>query len=115
VIISTQIVETPPSVGGVKGLDILLCPAQGGVLLLLSLPFLSVCIVTPSLNLVQALHSPPLQAMERRRSLGSAQQAARGHKLIQEPRGSVINYPSNPRFHPSVAFKIANTSKEMEQ
>jgi hypothetical protein len=46
VIISAQIAKTPPSAGGVKGLDTLPRPAQGGVLLLLSLPFLSVCILT---------------------------------------------------------------------
>jgi hypothetical protein len=33
----------------------------------------------------------------------------------RESRGSVVNYPDNPRFRPRVAFKFANTSEEMEQ
>jgi hypothetical protein len=61
--------------------------------------------------------------MERRRSFGSTPlgrdmpdqrgAAPRGH--AGEPRGSAVNYPGNPRFRPPVAFKIANTTEEMEQ
>jgi hypothetical protein len=30
--------------------------------------------------------------------------------LSWELRGSAVNYHGNPRFHPHIAFKIANTS-----
>jgi hypothetical protein len=30
-------------------------------------------------------------------------------------RGSVVNFPCNPHFHPRVAFKIASTSRAMEE
>jgi hypothetical protein len=35
---------------------------------------------------------------------------------VELPRGggSAINFPSNPRFRPSVAFKMASTSEEMD-
>jgi hypothetical protein len=33
---------------------------------------------------------------------------------LREGRGNAINYPGNPRFRPSCAFKMAPTSEEME-
>jgi hypothetical protein len=59
-------------------------------------------------------------SMERRCSFGSASAGfehrdARVRGRSREPRGSAVNYPGNPWFHPRVAFKLANTSKEMEQ
>jgi hypothetical protein len=62
--------------------------------------------------------------MERRLSIGSAsvesQQQRRRlevHRvgMADEARGSVINYLSNPCFHPHHAFKMAGTIEEMEQ
>jgi hypothetical protein len=40
------------------------------------------------------------------------------HRLrepIADGRGSAINFPSNPRFHPRVAFKMAPTDPDMEE
>jgi hypothetical protein len=34
---------------------------------------------------------------------------------VVEPRGSVVNYPTNPRFRPRVVFRSVETSEEMEQ
>jgi hypothetical protein len=34
---------------------------------------------------------------------------------LPEPRGSVVNYPGNPRFRPRAAVKVANTTSEMDQ
>jgi hypothetical protein len=59
--------------------------------------------------------------MERRHLFGFAssghaafgQREAAAADLAREPRGSVVNFPGNPRFQ--VAFKLVDTTEEMEQ
>lgn len=53
------------------------------------------------------------RVLERRLSIGSASVASQRLDL-QEARGSAINYPGNPRFHPRLAFKFAATTDDME-
>jgi hypothetical protein len=61
--------------------------------------------------------------MERHRSIGNTQgdpwllcwPMADVQGRGGEPRGSVVNYPGNPCFRPRFAFKMAETSKDMEQ
>jgi hypothetical protein len=38
----------------------------------------------------------------------------RPHELAVEVRGNAVNFPGNPRFRPRCAFKLADTSEEME-
>jgi hypothetical protein len=33
---------------------------------------------------------------------------------LPEPKGNVVNYPSNPRFRSRVAFRVATTTEEMD-
>jgi hypothetical protein len=50
--------------------------------------------------------------MDRRASFGPIH---RPREPVADGRGSAINFPGNPRFHPRVAFKMAPTNPDMEE
>jgi hypothetical protein len=87
------------------------CPSHKGASHKLAIPHCS--LTRPPPRIPMNPHSSV--SMEHHRSWAPAQLVARARVLAGGPQGSGVNYPCNPRFHPWVAFKIANTSDEMEQ
>jgi hypothetical protein len=57
---------------------------------------------------------PHLGASGERPSRLGAREVRPGELEVQWNRGSVVNFPGNPRFQPRVAFKMAPTSGDME-
>jgi hypothetical protein len=75
----------------------------------------------PKVAFVFLCPSPNHLSMERRRSFGLALAGSRApfprgvREAPLDPWGNAVNYPSNPRFHPKVAFRMAAMTEDMEQ